>query len=273
MTTTYDTEFGTETIAAPLYDDPDTYTIVEAWASSQLDEFDNSPAAVGNAEQRGPAANRAKLFAALAAGIIGGATLGAVLFGYRPVAPPTVMVPGFGVTTSDMPGQTIVPTDTASRPELLKPAALPAQVAKQGAPAPGTTPTVDALPNADINPGLPPVSGPPVVDVWIPPLPTFIDNKPEPPVPPAPPVPDPDPPVLQPPNIDVVQVAPDPKAQSPDGNGSRFEIALPNAAEPATGGLKPIDRGNGSRFTTKLSPNKPNPRQLNTVNRATIAKP
>ena len=30
MTTTYDTEFSTETIAAPQYDDPDTYTIAEA---------------------------------------------------------------------------------------------------------------------------------------------------------------------------------------------------------------------------------------------------
>ena len=48
MTTTYDTEFRTETIAAPQYDDPDTYTVAEAWASSLLDEMGDdygSPAA------------------------------------------------------------------------------------------------------------------------------------------------------------------------------------------------------------------------------------
>ena len=37
MTTTYDAEFSTETIAAARYDDPDTYTIAEAWASSAPD--------------------------------------------------------------------------------------------------------------------------------------------------------------------------------------------------------------------------------------------
>lgn len=269
MCDTYDTEFSTETIAAPLYDDPDTYTIAEAWASSPLDAIDDT--AADNADDRGPAASRAKLFAALTAGIIGGATLGAVLFGYKPVGPPTVVVPGFGVSTSDMPAATSTPSNTAGQPALLKPAALPAQLAKPVAPAPETTPTVDALPNADVDPGIPPVSGALVVDVWIPPLPTFIDNKPEPPVPPAPPVPDPDPPVLQPPNIDVVQAAePDPKAQSPDDDGSRFAIAFPNAPEPPKGGLKPIDRS--GRTTLKSVP-KPNTQKLSPVNRATLAKP
>ena len=39
MTITYDAEFGTETIAAAHYDDPDTYTVAEAWASSPLDDM------------------------------------------------------------------------------------------------------------------------------------------------------------------------------------------------------------------------------------------
>lgn len=271
MTTTYDSEFSTETIAAPQYDDPDTYTIAEAWASSPLDEIDDDydPAA-DTADDRDPAGSRAKLFAALAAGIIGGATLGAVLFGDRAVAPPTVVVPGFGVSTTDMPTAASMPSNTASQPALLKPAALPAQAQKPVAPASETAPTVDGLPNADVDPGIPPVSGPPVVDVWIPPLPTFIDNKPEPPVPPAPPVPDPDPPILQPPNIDVVQVAePDPKAQSPDGDGSRLAIAFPNAPEPPKGGLKPVERP--GRTTLKTVP-KPNTQNLSPVNRATLAK-
>jgi hypothetical protein len=232
---------------------------------------DRDSAVADTAEHRGPAGSRAKLFAALAAGVIGGATLGAVLFGYKAVAPPTFVVPGFGVSTTDMPAATSTPSNTASQPALLKQDALPAQVAKPVAPAPETTPTADALPNTHVDPGIPPVSGPPVVDVWIPPLPTFIDNKPEPPVPPAPPVPDPDPPVLQPPNIDVVQVAPDPEVQSPDGNGSRFEVAFPNAPEPPKGGLKPIDRSS-SRTTLKSVP-KPNTQTLGPVNRATLAKP
>ena len=56
MTTTYDTEFSTETIAAPQYDDPDLYTIAEAWASSPLGEMgDGHGSATDTADDRDPA--------------------------------------------------------------------------------------------------------------------------------------------------------------------------------------------------------------------------
>ena len=129
MTTTYDTEFSTETIAAPQYDDPDLYTIAEAWASSPLGEMgDDHDAAADTADDRDPAGSRAKLFAALAAGIvIGGATLGAVLFGYRAVAPPTVVVPGFGVSTEQLPA---APTMPNSLQAPQKPAAAQGPASK-----------------------------------------------------------------------------------------------------------------------------------------------
>ena len=113
MTTTYDVE---QTESAPVfhdadptevvsaYDDPQT--VIAAWSSSALGELDGELTdGFTEARERQPAAARAKLFAAVAAGIIGGATLGAVLFGYRDVAPPTVVVPGFGVSTEQLPGR------------------------------------------------------------------------------------------------------------------------------------------------------------------------
>lgn len=115
MTTTYDTELNSDTVAAPAvsepteslyacYDDPDTYTISAAWASSPLGEPDDEISdrfetieAVGEPK---PPTNRAALAAALAASIIGGATLGAVLFGYADSSQPTLVVPWGAVKTS-----------------------------------------------------------------------------------------------------------------------------------------------------------------------------
>ncbi|WP_123026114.1 hypothetical protein [Mycolicibacterium stellerae] len=241
MTTTYDTEFGTETIAAPLYDDPGAYTVAEAWASSPMDDIDDDSAAVDNGQDRGPAASRAKLFAALAAGIIGGATLGAVLFGYKPVAPPSVVVPGFGVSTSQLPGQ----AGTQGSPKAPQtPAATQAPTPKQ---LPQTTPNpvaAESKTNEEVAaaPAAPPVLAPPVVvDVFIPPL----GEKPKPQAP-APEPPKPEPPVFDPPNIDVVQI---PDESVPNNVVIEAPILDPALQKPTTNELKPVL---GSRFNVNM---------------------
>ena len=143
MTTTYDVE---QTESAPVfhdtdptevvsaYDDPQT--VIAAWSSSALGELDGELTdGVTEAREREPAAARAKLFAALAAGIIGGATLGAVLFGYRDVAPPTVVVPGFGVSTEQLPGESTTPS-TTHVPQMPAAAQAPAPKPVEKAVAP-----------------------------------------------------------------------------------------------------------------------------------------
>ena len=273
MTTTYDTEFSTETIAAPQYDDPDLYTIAEAWASSPLGEVgDDHDAAADTADDRDPAGSRAKLFAALAAGIIGGATLGAVLFGYRAVAPPTVVVPGFGVSTEQLPA---APTMPNSLQAPQKPAAAqgPASKADQPGAAPNpiaaeskTNEEVAGTPNAPLDPGTPPLVAPPVViDVYVPPL----GDTPEPP---APEPPQPQPPVFDPPNIEAVPVPDEPNPEPPNIDVIEVPTLDPGLQKPTVTGLKPIDRS-GSRWTTKLPPNEPDSRKVNTSSRATLAKP
>ena len=267
MTITYDAEFGTETIAAAQYDDPDTYTVAEAWASSPLDDMGGEHvfAAADAADDRDPAGSRAKLFAALTAGIIGGATLGAVLFGYRPVAPPTVVVPGFGVSTEQLPATPTMPDPGAPLTPAAAPAPTPKPVQQAAAPNPvaaesETNEEVAAAPAMATDPGVPPVSSPPVlIDVHLPPL---GDN----PEPPAVEPPKPQPPVFDPPNIDVVQAVPDgPIAEKPE---------QPNLQVNEDLYPKPIDNS-ASRWTTKLPDNKPNTRKVNTgtSSRATLAKP
>ena len=170
MTITYDAEFGTETIAAAHYDDPDTYTVAEAWASSPLDDMGGEHvfAAADAAEDRDPAGSRAKLFAALTAGIIGGATLGAVLFGYRPVAPPTVVVPGFGVSTEQLPATPTMPDPGAPPTPAAAQVPTPTPVQQTAAPNPvaaesETNEEVAAAPAMATDPGVPPISSPPVL--------------------------------------------------------------------------------------------------------------
>jgi hypothetical protein len=239
MTTTYDSD---QTAALNTYDDE---TIVAAWSSSDLGELDDHFTQADAGENDAPTLGRAKLFAALAAGVIGGATVGAVLFGYQ-AAPPTAVVPGFGVSTTAIPAAGTAPANSASRPAPTLAVALPAQApnpVELG--GPDTAPPVDSIPNAAVDPGTPPASGPPAVDVWVPALPAFIDNKPQPPA-----APDPLPPDLAPPNIVVVQTVPD-------------------SSKKPTGGLKPLDR-------SAINPNiskKPTVQRSNPANRATIAKP
>lgn len=221
MTTIYDAESTCDTIAAFYYDDPDTYTIAEAWMSSPLGELDDditdAYASADPDDNRGRGGSPAKLFAAVAAGIIGGATLGAVLFGYRPVTPPTVVVPGFGVSTEHLPGASTTTPSATQAPQ--KPAATQAPIAKelplqQSPPKPVVAESKTNEEVAGI-PAAPPVAAPPVVvDLYIPPL----GDKPKPQAP-APEPPKPEPPVFDPPNIDVVQVVP-----QPDDEKSRWQI-------------------------------------------------
>jgi hypothetical protein len=246
MTTTYDAEPTCDTIAAAYYDDPDTYTIAEAWMSSPLGELGREirqdftyPT---TSDERGRAGSRAKLFAALAAGIIGGATLGAVLFGYRDLTPPTVVVPGFGVSTEQLPGASTTP-GTAHLPQKptasQKPAQKPTVQSLEPNPIAAESKTNQEVAAA---PAAPPVVAPPVVvDVFIPPL----GELPKPPAP-APEPPKPQPPVFDPPNIDVVQI---PDEADPSNVVIEAPILDPALEKPTTNELKPVP---SSRFTVKV---------------------
>ncbi len=173
MTTTYDTELDSDTVAAPAvsepteslyacYDDPDTYTISAAWASSPLgepdDEISDGFEAIEAVDEPKPHANRAALAAALAAGIIGGATLGAVLFGYADPGQPSFVVPWGAVKTS--PSQEIA--TPSSPPAPPKPAGTTDPAPKPAEQAPAPKPIVsepktnqEAVP-APVDPGTPP---------------------------------------------------------------------------------------------------------------------
>ena len=100
-----------------------------------------------------------------------------MLFGYPAVAPPTVVVPGFGVSTEQLPAAPTTPNSLQApqKPAVAQgPASKPVQ---QGA-APNpiaaeskTNEEVAGTPNAPLDPGTPPLVAPPVViDVYVPPL-------------------------------------------------------------------------------------------------------
>ena len=185
-----------------------------------------------------------------------------MLFGYKAVNPPTVVVPEFGVSTEQLPA---APGTPSGPPTPQKPAAVQVPTSKPVeqsavpnpiAPEAKTNDEVAAAPDAPADPGTPPVFAPPVVvDVFVPPL----GDKPEQP---APEEPKPQPPVFDPPNIDVVQVVPDSpivsKPEQPDLQVN--EDLFP----------KPVD--SRSRWTTKLPENKPNTRKAPTSSRATLAE-
>jgi hypothetical protein len=216
MTTTYETDFNTATMAAPAaaeatesahayYDNPNTYTIAEAWASSPLGELDDEITAgypatdIIGQPRRG--ASRAALFALLAGGIIGGASLGAVLFGSVDPGKTTYVVPESGVSSAPLPAAASPTPGTP--PVSQKPAGISAPAVKPAAPQAQLAQPV-ATPNAPDNPATPPVVGPPpvagppvVVDISIPPWPPM-GGKQDPP-------PDPDPPKF-PQNLDISQI-------------------------------------------------------------------
>lgn len=278
MTTIYDADTTSDTVAAPVYyDDPDTYTIAEAWMSSPLGELDGDRgyAEADTTDDRDRRdGSRGKLFAAVAAGVIGGATLGAVLFGYRPVAPPTVVVPGFGVSTEQLPS--VSPSPSNSPQSTQKPAAAIAPAPKQGPQGAPNPAAVESKTNEEVaaDPAKPPAVVPPVViDVFIPPL----GDKPQPPAPepPKPEPPKPDPPVFDPPNIDVVQIPDEPDPEPPNDIVLEAPIVDPSLQKPTTDGLKPVQ---GSRINVNLPKNPPKKqtettRQVPSSRFNTIAKP
>lgn len=205
MTTTYDT-------------DPATATVAAAWASSDLGQPEREvrygfatgdPA--GSDEQVFPA-KRAILAAALAAGVIGGAVLGVTLFDFGDSSAPTVVTP--------TPDHAVVVGPSTAAP-------APTQV------APPLNPTV-VVPAPERGPGPAAVATPPVpadntavVDVPIPDYPPLPpkpeDSEPEPENPepeppnPVPPVPDdldfklPEPPKPKPDFVPDLPLAPAPK--------------------------------------------------------------
>jgi hypothetical protein len=245
MTITYDAEPTCDTIAAAYYDDPDTYTIAEAWMSSPLGELDGEIGEefrnTDTSDDRDRAGSRAKLFAALATGIIGGATLGAVLFGYRDIAPQTVVVPGFGVSTQQLPGQSTTPSTThvPQMPAAAQaPKPKPVEKAAAANPAAAETKTNEEV---AAEPAAPPGVAPVVIDVFIPPL----GELPKPQAP-APQPPKPEPPVFDPPNIDVVQI---PDESDPNNVVIEAPIVDPAMEKPTTNELKPVLK---SRFTVNL---------------------
>ena len=262
MTTTYDTELNSDTVAAPAvsapteslyacYADPDTYTISAAWASSPFgepdDEISDSFEAIEAVDEPKPPTSRAALAAALAAGVIGGATLGAMLFGYADPGQPTVVVPWAAVKTS--PSQEIATPSSPPAPPKPAGTADPAPKPAERAPAPkpiGSEPkTNQEVVPAPVDPGTPPVSAPPViVDVFIPPLPPLGDL--------------PEPPTIDPPNIDVVQVPQldpiPPKGQLNDDllpKPQRVESLMPDSQKPQ---LQRQSEPNSSRFNAISKP-------------------
>ncbi len=272
MTTTWDTESACDTIAAAYYDDPDTYTVAEAWMSSPLGELDDDItyvyASADPYDDRDRGGSRGKLFAAVATGIIGGATLGAVLFGYRDIAPPTVVVPGFGVSTEQLPSAPSVPRTTQTQ---QKPAAAQAPAPKS---VPQSTPNpvaAESKTNEEVAaaPQTPPVVAPPVVvDVYIPPL----GEKPQAP---APEPPKPQPPVFDPPNNDVFQIPDETDPEPPNNIVVEAPILDPSLKKPTTNDLKPVA---SSRFTVNLPNNPPkkqdeSSRQVPSSRFNSIAKP
>ena len=166
MTTTYDTD-STESVSTAYYDtDPNTHTVAAAWASSPLGEPDGEVrygfAATGAGEpdvavhEPTPLATRAMLVAALVSGIVGGATLGAVLFGYADPAQPTVVVPGSGAAQT-VPSNAVVATPS-SPPAPPKPDAVPAPAPKTVVSAPKSAQAAAPAPKPAADPGTPPVS-------------------------------------------------------------------------------------------------------------------
>jgi len=175
MTTTHDT-------------DPNTATIAAAWASSELGQPEREvrygfpPADPPEFDEQKAPVRRAIVAAALASGVIGGATLGVTLFDFGDSSLPTVVTP--------TPDRAVVvgPSMPAPAPTQVLP-----QQAPTVAPAPARAPAAVATPPA-------PVDGTAVVDIPIPdypPLPPKPENsdpepdnpQPEPPNP-VPPVPD-----------------------------------------------------------------------------------
>jgi hypothetical protein len=217
MTTNYETDSSTQTIAA-------------AWASSALGQperevrYGFAPGPDESATDDHPSdAKRAVLAAALACGVIGGASLGVMLFDYTDAAQPSFVVP-----RSEGP----LPVAPPSQPTETRPVNVsdPNPVAPELKTA--SDPVTAAPPSG---PGAADVGTPPVgadgdttvvVDIPIPddpPLPEKPADDADDPEPP-----DPDPPVLDDPTFTL----PEPPEPEPDPDPPTFVADLPLAPLP-----------------------------------------
>lgn len=194
MTTTYET-------------DPNTQTIAAAWASSPLGQPDREvgygfatadptepdapteiAAAARPVETTFPA-KRAILAAAAASGVIGVAAIGVMLFDFSNAPQPANVAPGsshqnavvISSSPAPAPKQVVVPQQKTA-PNVVVPAPKP---------APGTSAV--ATPPVAVPPAAPEVG--PTVVIDIPDFPTLAPPKPEAPQDPAPEPPQPVPPV------------------------------------------------------------------------------
>jgi hypothetical protein len=216
MTTTYDT-------------DPNTQTIAAAWASSLLgqakpevgDGFATAgPDAAVTYRDEPPTAKRVMVAAGLACGIAAGALTGVMLFYTTDSAQPTVAVPGpnpqhaviIGPSTAaPTPKPVVVEHDTAPNTATPAPRSAPRTAAV-------TTPPAPSQGNTTV-----------VIDV---PIPTYppLPEKPgqQDPEPPKPEDPDPEPPVLDDPNFKQ----PEPP-KPPDLHPGKFQAPqLPDPQSP-----------------------------------------
>jgi hypothetical protein len=197
MTTTYDA-------------DPNTQTIAAAWASSPLGQperevrYGFATAEPAESDEPKSPAKRAILAAALASGVIGGAVLGVALFDFGDSSHPTVVeqgsVPGHAVVVgpngiAPAPSAQVVPEQKAA-PSIAAPAPQrgpsPVDVATPPVAPPSEPPVVVDVPNPDYPP-LPPKPEDPLPEPPnpVPPVPDDLDLKlPEPPKPDPKPVPD-----------------------------------------------------------------------------------
>lgn len=172
MTTVYDT-------------DPNTHTIAAAWSSSPLGDPETGPTelweSLDHAEECAPAAKptsivrHAALVAALACGIGAGAAFGLAVFDSTDSAPPTVVVPGVSAPDGGVTGanQPVPPPESVSRPGNGQ-VPQPILTARESAAGTNAAPTSDnGQGSADV--GSPPAGGPGetavIVDIPIPPLP------------------------------------------------------------------------------------------------------
>jgi hypothetical protein len=222
MTTTYDA-------------DPNTQTIAAAWASSPLGQperelrYGFATAEPAELDEPKSPAKRAILAAALAAGVIGGAVLGVTLFDFGDSSQPMVIekgaVPGHAVVvgpngTAPAPSTQVVPEQKAA-PSVIAPAPQrgpsPVDLATPPVAPPSEPPVVVDVPNPDYPP--------------LPPKPE--DPQPEPPNP-VPPVPDdldlklPEPPKPDPKPIPPVFLPDLPLAPSPQLNPQPEPPSLPD---------------------------------------------
>jgi hypothetical protein len=210
MTTTYDT-------------DPNTHTIAAAWASSSLGQPDREVrygfATTGStdsvtASEEEPTARRVMVAAGLACGIAAGALLGVMLFTYTDLSQPTVVAPGPAPQHAVVIGSNTVaplPKPVVSEQSAASTAVIPTPAPRVSPSTAGVT-TPPAAPKGDTTI---------VVDVPIPDFPPLPEKPgqqdPEPPKPEDPDPEPPEPPALDDPNFKQPELPkPEPPVFVPD---------------------------------------------------------